>query len=382
MNNDNTQNRETKQSEGDNNVLFHTVSKLDALVGEATGLEKLRGFSWTRFLSAVLRPHSDEELYEIFHCGTPKTTPSLDEVNADWPTPWLFTRILVYGIILTFLFGWGALSYGNPNFYPALIMTVSLTVPLAVLFLFYELNVWRDVSMYNVIRALVGGGAVSLVITMLIPIFLPGFMSEGACWAGLYEETAKLLTFLVVLALARMRVNHILQGILLGGAVGAGFAAFETAGYVFNEFVNNLIKSHSYSISNDALTDIALLRGVLAPFCHVAWTAISAGVLCRIILKRRAEQVEGSEGDRFDFGALFDKRFLRLFLVPVILHFTWNGSGTVIYKYLSLRGNTAEIAVYTVFGLLGLLAWIILLRLTQEGISEAQLAKCPPPPQS
>lgn len=245
-------------------------------------------------------------------------------------------------------------------------MAVSLTVPFTVLILFFEINIRRDISMYNVIRAFVGGGAVSLVITLMLPIFLPDFMTSGACWAGPVEETAKLMAVLVVFALARMRVNHILQGVLLGGAVGAGFAAFETAGYVFRFFIAS-------RFNDDALISIALLRGFLAPFCHVVWTAISAGVLCRVILIRRSERGADDQAS-FDAGVFFDKRFLRLFLIPVVLHFTWNGSGT-LWDKLGLSGEILTITEYSAFALLGVVAWIVALRLIQEGISDVQRAK-------
>lgn len=355
-----------KEKNKQTNLLIDTVSKLDSLVGGAVGLEELKGFSWKKFFSAVLKHHGDEELYNVFHCGSSRTTPKINEVSADWPTPWIFTRVLVYGILLSLLFGWCAISKGNIHSYPALIMAVSLTVPFTVLILFFEINIRRDISMYNVIRAFVGGGAVSLVITLMLPIFLPDFMTSGACWAGPVEETAKLMAVLVVFALARMRVNHILQGVLLGGAVGAGFAAFETAGYVFRFFIAS-------RFNDDALISIALLRGFLAPFCHVVWTAISAGVLCRVILIRRSERGADDQAS-FDAGVFFDKRFLRLFLIPVVLHFTWNGSGT-LWDKLGLSGEILTITEYSAFALLGVVAWIVALRLIQEGISDVQRAK-------
>ena len=97
-----------KEKNKQTNLLIDTVSKLDSLVGGAVGLEELKGFSWKKFFSAVLKHHGDEELYNVFHCGSSRTTPKINEVSADWPTPWIFTRVLVYGILLSLLFGWCA----------------------------------------------------------------------------------------------------------------------------------------------------------------------------------------------------------------------------------------------------------------------------------
>jgi RsiW-degrading membrane proteinase PrsW (M82 family) len=63
-----------------------------------------------------------------------------------------------------------------------------------------------------------------------------------------------------------------MDGMLLGGAVGMGFAALESTGYAFTAFLAT--GGHI-----DASISETILRGVLAPFGHGLWTAILGAVL-------------------------------------------------------------------------------------------------------
>lgn len=61
-------------------------------VSQASGLEKLEGFSIGALFSQFFKKHSPEEIEEHFIAGTAQTTPPLKDVVADWPTPWAFVR--------------------------------------------------------------------------------------------------------------------------------------------------------------------------------------------------------------------------------------------------------------------------------------------------
>jgi hypothetical protein len=58
------------------------------------------------------------------------------------------------------------------------------------------------------------------------------------------------------------------QGALLGATIGAGFAAFESAGYAFNAAIT------TQGINLASLLQTEVVRAVLAPVGHVLWTAI------------------------------------------------------------------------------------------------------------
>jgi RsiW-degrading membrane proteinase PrsW (M82 family) len=93
----------------------------------------------------------------------------------------------------------------------------------------------------------------------------------GLVGVGLIEEGVKLAAlWLLARRLPRYRVR---DGVVLGAAVGFGFAALESAGYAFNA----LFTSDGLSLLN--LVETEVLRGVLAPVGHGLWTAIVGGVL-------------------------------------------------------------------------------------------------------
>ncbi|MFK9090737.1 PrsW family glutamic-type intramembrane protease [Bacillus salipaludis] len=58
---------------------------------------------------------------------------------------------------------------------------------------------------------------------------------------GIAEELAKAVT--VIYFVRRLKYKYILNGLLLGAAVGAGFAAFETAGYALRGLLSGNIQT-------------------------------------------------------------------------------------------------------------------------------------------
>jgi hypothetical protein len=67
------------------------------------------------------------------------------------------------------------------------------------------------------------------------------------------------------------------DGVVLGAAVGFGFAALESSGYAFNALLVRDGAVVRLSLSSLVFTE--LLRGILAPVGHGLWTGILGGVL-------------------------------------------------------------------------------------------------------
>jgi len=76
-------------------------------------------------------------------------------------------------------------------------------------------------------------------------------------------------------ALPEISFKYRLNALLVGAAVGVGFSAFESAGYAFDTFLFESPAKFSETVSHDAVLNIHV-RGILAPFTHIAWTAIAA----------------------------------------------------------------------------------------------------------
>ena len=265
-----------------------------------------------------------------------RTTRAIDDVETGWPKPWFFMRVLGFIGVIYFGFSYAVQQFQNSNLIPGLIMMGSLAVPLATVILFFELNTPRNVSFHRVLMLVCLGGIVSLTIS------LAGFSVASLDWlgasaAGIVEETGKLLA--VVLVVRGNRYRYILNGLLFGAAVGAGFAIFESAGYAFRALLDNR--------SLDAMTTNIQFRAMLSPSGHVAWTAISAAALWR-----------ARQGQPLKLQHFLDPTFLKAFCIPVGLHMIWNAPlpSPFFLRHLAL----------------GALGWFVVFGLVQQGLRQVR----------
>ena len=155
----------------------------------------------------------------------------------------------------------------------------------------------------------------------------------------------------------------ILSGLLIGASVGAGFAAFESAGYALQPVIQFFQNSGYYaaygqqldaSAMMEAINQSIFLRGLLAPGGHVTWASISGAAL---VIAAKAK-------GKIDTSLFSDGKFLRLFLIPVVLHGTWDSP-------LSAIG----IEFYMVPIALTIIVWIVVLILINMGLSEVSRIK-------
>ena len=237
------------------------------------------------------------ELKEIFEGR--RLTPS----NFSMPRTWLWGRVLLASIGLALLLG--IMARYNALAIPGFGLLSAFSVPVAITILFLELDVTRSVSIWRVICGFIIGGVLSLIITQLIhtlPVVEELTDLLKASVAGLTEEPAKAL-ILLFLVHNEKRYPYVLNGVLWGAVVGAGFAAFENAGYV-------LLLGGDYT----ELYWLALIRSVLSPFMHIVWTAAIGGAFW---------MARGL--DAFEMGkCLFSWRVLGTLAISIGLHMLWN----------------------------------------------------------
>ena len=333
---------------------------VQALVCAFSGLKPLQDFRISYLLSNPFKRRSRSEIDAYLNCGCPQTTPSLVALSSDWPRPWFFWRMLLFGFLVVLIFFVGVQVFLNLNMFPGLIVAGAFFVPLACVALFFELNVVRDISLYQVLKLIVGGGAVSLVFVLFLNKATELERLLGAMSAGIVEEIAKVLVAVfVAVALVRgtQQSKWILHGLLVGAAVGAGFAGFESAGYAFKAFLEdlgNFLAGHDHGFTNVYRT--LVLRGLFAPFCHVPWTASVVGALWRV-----------KKDQPFRFSMLFHKDFLRVLAFVVLLHMLWNSRLLWMTRYPNLA---AYLWLMSVVGI-----WYLVLLLVQEGLWQVRDAK-------
>ena len=340
---------------------------------EITGLDGLRGFSLSHFFAEVFRRHCREEVLEVFCCGTPATTPPLQAVSSTWPAPWIFARTLLTCIALYFGFDWACNTFQVPTLVPGLMFVGNFAIPFCVAIFFFELNVRREVPFLDLMRAMMCGGFISILFALILMELSPDVLP----WvAGPVEEPAKLLA--VILIAGSRRNGRILTGLLLGAGVGAGFAAFESSGYTFAELVRYITSStaaevvgsinpiQGQAIAQSASTinpdAVMQVRALITPFGHIVWTAITAGAYWLVLKHRIAEGLRDYNSNSIDWAVFSDIRFLRIALIPVLLHLVWNTNWLESFGLLR-------------FLLLGLIAWAIALRLVQAGLQQIREEK-------
>lgn len=319
--------------------------------GSSSVLDKLNDFvgndsnkplKWTDLFSNVFKKHTYQQAEEIFIYGTRRTTPPLYAVSSDWPKPWLYSRVLL-GLIVTFLLLKLCVDiFGNVNAVPGLMVIGSMAFPLALSMMFFEINVFRNISFYTVALVfLIGGGASLLLSLGLYSVILPDIEELGyleAILISIIEETGKF--FIIFWFLKKLpNCKYILNGLLIGAVVGAGFAAFESAGYAFQSLAEDI----------DSMYSIIYLRGFLSPGGHIAWSAM-VGAAIEMCIPPDNRGVTLSQ-------VLSDNRFWRIVLFPVLLHFIWDCPFMTDYCLIKLSA-------------LIIVAWVITLVLIQMGLKE------------
>jgi len=259
--------------------------------------------SYQDIFSQVFQKHTSEETARVFIAGTSLTTPSEAEMLAGWQKPFLFARFFLADAIVVavsyFLYYQWSSSVG---LFVTLAAAAAL-VPVSLLLLTWEMNVPRNISLYEVLGIFAVGGILSIAATFVLAQF---DSTEGAQWAPLTEEPAKLL--IIYLYLKKKDQKYILNGVLVGMAVGVGFATMETLGYNFRYTLTEGIS---------AGLEVARRRAMLGLGGHGTWAALYGGGL---VMAKGNEKIAPAHLLKrpvlTSFGAAFTMHFLHNLYTP------------------------------------------------------------------
>jgi RsiW-degrading membrane proteinase PrsW (M82 family) len=182
---------------------------------------------------------------------------------------WL--RIFFTGLLLWVLTVVITFVTGNPNLIPTLVLLGSFLVPVSFVVWAFGRRHSGELTAELLFSTFVVGGVLGVLASSVLETYLVSPSPGLFIGVGLIEEAAKL----VALAFLTRGLTHkyARDGLILGAAVGFGFAAFESAGYAFTALFTES------GLSLTQLVQTELLRGVLAPVGHGLWTAILGGVL-------------------------------------------------------------------------------------------------------
>lgn len=219
---------------------------------------------------------------------------------------WLIA--LVAGVVAYLVVLFAMVSTRNLNLFPSLLFIGSLTVPLSVLLLAYSAahRAAADHTGLVALTALIGGLIGVTTAATLEYATLKALPALGMLAVGVIEEVAKLIMPVLVFALARRRTPG--MGLILGVASGTGFAALETMGYGLSALLET-------GGGLGAVDATLLLRALLAPAGHVAWTGLTCWALWRL-----------GETPRPRWAGLV---FAVAFVGAVVLHAAWDGTASL-----------------------------------------------------
>jgi RsiW-degrading membrane proteinase PrsW (M82 family) len=201
---------------------------------------------------------------------------------------------------------------GNPTLVPSLLVLGALVVPVTFVVYVDGRNPAYDLPLSVLLSCALLGGVLGAAVASVVEFDTMRRTGElPTVYIGLIEEVAKLLVPIGVLIFTRYRANPA-DGLLIGVAVGMGFAVLETLGYGFVTLL----------ATGGDLTDaegLLLLRGVLSPAGHAAWTGLTAAALWWAHAQRwRPRALVAAAG---------------VFLLVIIFHAVWDATN-VWYGYL------------------------------------------------
>ena len=352
-----------KQAGGAGGVMEGLESKIRALAST----DKLEGFSFKEVFKETFRKHGSDAVEEYMAAGSARTTPPLELVDTNWPKPWMFFRV-VAGLAIAYGVFYAEFIYTqNINLVLGIMVLATFAVPMATVTLLWEMNAPRNISVAKTIEVCVLGGGLSIVIATLWYMIPPFNAPQDV--AGIVEETSKLLAVIIVTYSARgARYPYQLNGILFGAAVGAGFACSETLGYGLQAGmrffegggVQQLLAANPQLTVGQLFVSVIKsivpnldMRGLESPFGHPMMTAISAGAFWRVKGDRQASA-----------SMLLDGRFLRAFIIPVLLHETWD-----------LTLSFPNINPYVMDGLqaaVAIVGWYVVFTMIQQGLHQVR----------
>jgi RsiW-degrading membrane proteinase PrsW (M82 family) len=183
----------------------------------------------------------------------------------------IWLRIFLIGLVLWVATVVVIFLTSNPNLIPTIVLLGSFLVPVTFVAWAFERRGTGELTAGLVFSTFLTGG----VLGVLGASVLEAYLLHPSPWlffgVGLIEEAVKLAALMVLTR--HLRTRSLRDGMILGAAVGFGFAAFESAGYAFTA----LFTVDGLSIVQ--LVQTELIRGLLAPVGHGLWTAILGGML-------------------------------------------------------------------------------------------------------
>lgn len=198
---------------------------------------KPESIQWWDLASDPRIPHSHAERERLLQTGTAGHQSHYTNPYGGWQRPWFFWTVLKAGLILiaacfALVFGCQLLLNNTTQISVEMLFLIPpMVIPVVLMVFFWELNVPRNLTIWELLAFFLVGTLLSMGGNALM-FALVG--TDGGSMAALREEPAKLLAGVALLMYCRkIKGKQVcgLTGLVIGAAVGSGFSAFETISY-------------------------------------------------------------------------------------------------------------------------------------------------------
>lgn len=191
-----------------------------------------------------------------------------------WAPRWW--GILLIGLALWIATVSAAFLTGNLLLLPSIVLLGSFLVPVTGVVWYLDHDPSPALSPRRITTAFIIGGLLGVLVASMLEFWLvygPGPI--GMLKVGLIEEFVKgAAIVLIALGITSFSTR---DGMVLGAAVGFGFAALESSGYALASLF--VVQGQHLYLSLSSVVFTELVRGVLAPFGHGLWSAVIGGVI-------------------------------------------------------------------------------------------------------
>ena len=202
-------------------------------------------------------------------------TRALKKINGQaWAPRWW--AVLLIGLALWAAAVGAMYLTGNIILLPTIVLLGSFLVPVTAISWYLDHDGSASLSPRRIVSAFIIAAVLGLIAASLLEFWLVyGNGPIGLLKVGFIEEFVKGAA-IILLALG-LRSYATRDGMVLGAAVGFGFAALETSGYALASLF--VVQGQQLFLSLPSVVFTELVRAVLAPFGHGLWSAILGGVI-------------------------------------------------------------------------------------------------------
>lgn len=263
--------------------------------------------TWKDVFSEYKKKHTKADLEYALLAGTSLDSATEENMLRKWKKPWVFYPLaksglalvaMIYGLLyISIVFFQGVTFLEMVNIIPPLI------IPMIVMVFIWELNIPRNISIYDLLKYFLVGGLLSFFVLIIMFEFING---GDASWAAFREEPAKLAASLALLHFfSKKKKVYGLTGLVIGAAVGAGFGGFESVAYAVSAGENGIL----VVVFNE------IIRGIFALGGH---TVYCAPYVAAIALEMK--------DSRLTWHHFLSRDFLITFTCSTAAHFIWNSN--------------------------------------------------------